>query len=120
MVERCESKRRQLESASSVFLEVRLNGIREKLKWLREEIGNAVEEARRSDLKLWKGYLSAGIGVRPWGVAERPLAYDGQAREEVRHYFTWILSLTKEKGNGRTLSFRLVACLQGRVGQPNS
>ena len=49
-----------------------------------------------------KSYLSADIGIRPRGVAERPLAMTTKW-ETIRHYFTWILSLTKGKGKWKDI-----------------
>jgi hypothetical protein len=34
----------------------------------------------------------------PAGCRGRAVSYEDQARDDVQHYFTWILSLTKGKG----------------------
>ena len=83
------------ESTSSVFFfEVRLNGTREKLKVVeRRESETLSRRQVRSDLTCEKVALS---GVRPQSCYGTAVSYDGCTRQ-VRHYFTWILSLTKEK-----------------------
>lgn len=43
------------------------------------------------------------------------VSYDGQAKEEVRHHFTWILEPEKEEGGVGNRSTSSRPLLQGRV-----